>query len=166
MNIKLGDVMKKFIQDVGIVFKNFRKCFGASMDQARQSSHLPKSQFLDTPPAGDETTAAPTLVAGEIFRSFFSCLSNAIEDAREGNHLPKSQFQQMAENTDTAPSFQVSSGLDEDFFDKLIVSKAKLDGSVLSRVGDEDMGLAEAGFEGTIAEELGGRAWDEPSSTD
>ena len=162
---KLGDVMKKLILDVGTVFKNFRKCFGASIEQARQNYHLPKSQFLDLPQERDKPSDDSTLNAGEVFRSFVGCLSNAIEDAREGNHLPKSKFRQMADENDVAPAFLVSSGLDDSFFTDPIIEKVKLDASVLPGVSSGEVELPEAGFDGTIPEALGGRAWSGPFST-
>jgi len=148
--------MKKLILDVGTVFRNFRECFGASLEQARQNYHLPKSQFLDSTSAEKESSASSTLKVGEVLRSFFNCLSNAIQDAREGSNLPKSRFRQMVQEKDMGPSFQVSSDFDDALFVDPAVKRMKLDSSVLPGTDDGNIELSDAAFEGTGPEETGG----------
>jgi hypothetical protein len=158
--------MKKFIMDVGTVLRNFKKCFGASLEQARQTSHLPKSQFNDSLSAEDEDSTYQTLKAGEVIRSFFGCLSNAIEDARRSSELPKSRFQSMANAEEKSSTLQVASDLDDAFLRDTGIGEAKLEGDALPGAGDRGIGVSGVVLDESLPEDMVARAWSGPTRSE
>lgn len=163
---KLGDVMKKLFKDVGTVFRNFRKCFGASLEQARRDYHIPKSRFRDPSSGGKGPSSPSTIRVGEVFRSFFNCLANAMEDARKGTNLPRRYFQQRAQKEEPTQTFQVTTGFDESLFVDSSVKRAKLDSSVLPGPAGENVELQDAAFDAAVTEGPDGRLWDGPKGSD